>query len=107
MIRRLAASSLACALLSQSPAPATGTVQGVAFTADADGGRSVLPDTKDLAGRPESCRNSVTPEGKFVLGAIAGSYTITAQAPGMTATQNIEVGQDSFCDWNSKMGSRP
>lgn len=46
MIRRLAASGLACALLSQSSGPATGTVQGVAFTADADGGRSVLPDTR-------------------------------------------------------------
>jgi hypothetical protein len=46
MIRRLATIGVAWGLLtsfalSQSAGPVTGTVQGVVFTPDADGGRSV------------------------------------------------------------------
>ncbi len=46
MIRRVATIGFASGLLAsfalgQSPGPVTGTVQGVVFTADADGGRSV------------------------------------------------------------------
>jgi hypothetical protein len=51
MIRRLAKIAFAIGLLTigalgQSTGPATGTVQGLAFTADADGGRSVVPAAK-------------------------------------------------------------
>ena len=53
MIRRLATIGFAWVLLptfvlGQSPGPASGTVQGVVFTADADGGRSVVPAAKIL-----------------------------------------------------------
>jgi hypothetical protein len=51
MIRRLAKIAFAIGLLTigalgQGTGPATGTVQGVVFTADADGGRSVVPAAK-------------------------------------------------------------
>jgi outer membrane receptor protein involved in Fe transport len=97
MIRKLAAIGFACGLLAgiavgQNPASATGTVRGVLFTADADGGRSVLPDTKISLDGPSHLETQSTPEGKFVFSAIpVGSYTIIAQAAGMNATQNIEV----------------
>ena len=96
MIRRLAASGLACALLAsfalgQSPGPATGTVQGMAFTADAEGGRSVLPDTRISPDGPSHIETRSPRKVSFVLRGIASSYTITAQAPGMTATQNVKV----------------
>lgn len=51
MIRRLAQIAFAIGLLpisafGQSTGQATGTVQGMVFTADADGGRSVVPAVK-------------------------------------------------------------
>jgi hypothetical protein len=97
MIRRLATIAsawvvLANFALAQSPRPATGTVQGLVFTADADGGRSVLPGTRISLDGASHIETQSTPEGKFVLSAIpAGSYTITAQASGMAATQPIAV----------------
>jgi len=97
MIRRLATIGFAWGLLAsfalgQSPGPATGTVQGVVFAADADGGRLVLPDTRISLDGSSHIETQSTPDGKFVLSAIpAGSYTITAQASGMAATRRIEV----------------
>ena len=97
MIRRLATIAsawvvLANFALAQSRRPATGTVQGLVFTADADGGRSVLPGTRISLDGASHIETQSTPEGKFVLSAIpAGSYTITAQASGMAATQPIAV----------------
>jgi hypothetical protein len=51
MIRRLAQIAFAVALLTtgalgQGTSPTTGTVQALVFTADADGGRSVVPAAK-------------------------------------------------------------
>ena len=62
MIRRRGGIGLACSLLaglvfSRGPGPATGTVQDMVFTADADGGRSVLP-TQGTRWTLESYRNS-------------------------------------------------
>lgn len=97
MIRRLAQIAFAIGLLpisafGQSTGQATGTVQGMVFTADADGGRSVVPAVKISLDGSSHIETQSTPEGKFVLSAIpAGSYTITAQASGMGATQHIEV----------------
>lgn len=97
MIRRLATIGFTWGLLAsvapgQSPGPATGTVQGEVFTTDADGGRSVLPDTRISLDGPSHIETQSTPQGKFALSAIpVGSYAITAQANGMAATQHIEV----------------
>jgi len=97
MIRRLAKLGFAFGLLvhfalGQTPGSATGTIQGVVFTADAGGERSVLPAAKislDGATHVETQSNN---EGKFVFSTIpAGSYTITAQAPGMAARHGVLV----------------
>jgi hypothetical protein len=45
-IRLLAMELLTVGALGQGTGPATGTVQGLVFTADADGGRSVVPAAK-------------------------------------------------------------
>jgi len=86
-----------CAL-GQSKPEASGSIQGAVFMSEQDHARSVVPGTKlslDGALHLEAESDS---EGKFVFSAVpAGSYTITAQAPGLTATQNIEIraGSDS------------
>jgi hypothetical protein len=69
-----------------------GAVQGVVFTTERDHARSVVPDTKlSLDGTSHLEAESDT-EGKFVFSTVpSGSYTITGQASGLTATQNIEV----------------
>jgi hypothetical protein len=109
MIRRLATIGFAWVLLptfvlGQSPGPATGTVQGVVFTADADGGRSVVPAAKISLDGSSHIEAQSTPEGKFVLRAIpAGSYTITAQASGMAATVRIEVTAETVSEVELQM----
>jgi len=109
MIRRLATIGFAWVLLptfvlGQSPGPASGTVQGVVFTADADGGRSVVPAAKILLDGSSHIEAQSTPEGKFVLRAIpAGSYTITAQASGMAATVRIEVTAETVSEVELQM----
>jgi Carboxypeptidase regulatory-like domain len=96
-MQRVATSALAfglltaCALGQSTPEP-SGSIQGAVFTTEQDHARSVVPGTKlslDGALHLEAESDS---EGTFVFSAVpAGSYTITAQAPGLTATQNIEV----------------
>ena len=101
MIRPLTKLGFALGLLAhfalgQTPGSATGTIQGVVFTANAAGERSVLPAAKislDGATHVETQSNN---EGKFVFSTIpAGSYTITAQAPGMAARESVLVTRGS------------
>lgn len=71
MIRRLATTGFACGLLAsvaagESPLPASGTVQGVVCTADADGGRSILPDTIISRDGPSHIETQSTPDSKFI-----------------------------------------
>ena len=97
MIRTPAKIGIALGLLAsfafgQSSAPATGRIQGVLFTVDTDGARSVLPAAKISLDGPTHIETQSNHEGKFVLSAIpAGSYAITAQAPGIAATASIHV----------------
>jgi len=96
MMQKVASIALAlglltgCALGQSKPEPSS--VQGVVFTSEQDHARSVVPGTKlwlDGALHLEAESDS---DGTFVFSSVpAGSYTITAQAPGLTATQNIEV----------------
>lgn len=96
MMQRVANITLAFLLtecvLGQSASQPGGSVQGVVFTVEQDHGRSVVPGTKlSLAGASHLEAESDT-EGKFVFNPIpAGSYTITTLAPGLTATQNVDV----------------
>jgi outer membrane receptor protein involved in Fe transport len=97
MMQRLSIIALAFSLLtglarSQNAPQAGGSIQGMVFTTEQDHTRSIVPGTKlslDGASRLEAQSNS---DGTFVFSNIPpGSYTISAQAPGLTATQNIAV----------------
>jgi Carboxypeptidase regulatory-like domain len=97
MIRRLAQLAFAIGLLvvaalGQSTGPATGTVRGVVFTADADGGRSVVPAAKISLDGPVHLQVQSDNEGKFACNAVPpGSYRVSAEATGLGATQNVTV----------------
>jgi len=97
MMQRLLAIALAFALLtelalSQSATQTGGSIEGVVFTLEQDHVRSIVPGVKlslDGASHFEAQSDS---EGKFTFGTVpAGPYTINAQAPGMVATQNVDV----------------
>jgi hypothetical protein len=70
----------------------SGAVQGQVFITDADGGRSVVAATKITLDGPTHLEALSDNEGKFAISAVpAGSYTIAAKTPGMTATQGVVV----------------
>src|SRR5262249_51459341 len=70
----------------------TGSVQGVVFTTEQDNSRLVVPGTKVSLDGPTHLESESNGEGTFIFGAVpVGSYKVTAQAPGLTATQNVEV----------------
>jgi TonB dependent receptor/Carboxypeptidase regulatory-like domain len=81
----------ACAFAQGAGQP-TGAVQGLVFITDADGGRSVLPATKITLDGSAPIEVQSDNEGKFAFSTVpAGSYTLTAIAPGMGATQRVVV----------------
>src|SRR5580658_10095652 len=70
----------------------TGAVQGLVFTTDADGGRSVVPGAKVSLNGPTPSESSADSEGKFLFSALQpGSYILKSEASGMTATQVVVV----------------
>ena len=70
----------------------TGRVRGVVFTADANGFHSVVPGAKVFLIGPATRAAETDATGKYVLNALPpGSYNLTAQAPGMIATQTVFV----------------
>jgi hypothetical protein len=81
----------ACALGQSTPQP-SGSIQGVVFTTEQDQARLVVPGTKlSLDGDVHLDAESDS-QGTFLFSTVpAGSYTITAQAPGLTATQYVDV----------------
>jgi hypothetical protein len=97
MMQKVASFALALGLIgacafAQSTGQPTGAVQGLVFIRDADGGRSVVPATKVSMDGPAHIEAQTDNEGTFVFNTVpAGSYTITANAPGMTATQGVVV----------------
>ena len=79
-------------VLGQGKTEPSGSIQGVVFTREQDHARSVVPATKLLLDGPTHLETQSDPEGKFAFDAVpSGSYTITADAPGLTAIQSIEV----------------
>ena len=70
----------------------TGRVRGVVFTADANGFHSVVPGAKVFLIGPATRAAEADATGKYVFNALPpGSYNLTAQAPGMNATQTVFV----------------
>lgn len=110
--RRLACIALAIGLLSfcafaQSAGQATGSVQGVVFTIGANGMHAVVPAAKVSLDGSTHLEVEGNGEGKFAFNTVPpGSYTITAQAPGMTATRSIAVTTGSVSEIELEMKIR-
>src|SRR5437660_5729299 len=96
-MRRLTIVALVLGLIgvrafAQGAGQPTGAVQGQVFIKDADGGRSVVPATKITLDGPTQLEAESDNEGNFALSTVpAGSYTITANTPGMAAMQGVVV----------------
>jgi hypothetical protein len=96
-MRRLTIVALVLGLIgvrafAQGTSQPTGAVQGQVFIKDADGGRSVVPATKIKLDGPTQLEAESDNEGNFALSTVpAGSYTITANTPGMAAMQGVVV----------------
>ena len=83
---------LAASVVAADTKGETGTVQGMVFTADAAGGRSVVPGAKVSLTGPAVRETEADATGKYVFTALPpGSYKLKAQAPGMIATQTVVV----------------
>ena len=92
----IAVGLLAASVSAQSTGPATGTVDGVVFTVDANGGHAVIPSAKISLDGPTHIEADSDGTGKFAFNAVSpGSYTINAEAPGLTANRTIEVTANS------------
>ena len=73
-------------LSAQSPRSTAGTVRGVVFALDASAARAVVPAARLSLDGPMHADAESDSEGKFEFKDVPpGSYTITAQAPGMTS----------------------
>jgi outer membrane receptor protein involved in Fe transport len=78
--------------LGQSKPQPSGSIQGVVFTTEQDNARSVVPGTRVSLDGASHFEAESDGEGKFMFPTVpAGSYTVTAQGAGLTATQNVEV----------------
>ena len=70
----------------------TGTVQGVVFTSDTDGGRSIVPGAKVFLNGPATWETEADGAGEYAFDALPpGSYKLKAQAPRMIAMETVEV----------------
>src|SRR5262252_11176749 len=97
MMQRASLGALTFAILTglalgqTAPQPG-GSIQGVVFTTEQDHARSVVPGTKLSLDGPLHLQAESNSEGAFLFAdEPSGSYTITAQAPGLTANQSVEV----------------
>lgn len=101
MTRRIAITGLFLGLLgagvlAQTKEPTVGTIQGVVFTIDTDGGRSVVPGTKISIDGSTQFEGESDAQGQFAFTSVPpGNYTLTAKAPGLSATQTVAVNAGS------------
>jgi Carboxypeptidase regulatory-like domain len=104
----MAIAPLASCAFGQSTQQATGTIQGVVFAEDSNGARSVIPAAQIALDGPKRMKTESEGEGLFAFAAVPpGSYTITAHATGMAATQRIVVvaGATSEVNLEMKLGT--
>jgi outer membrane receptor for ferrienterochelin and colicin len=78
--------------LSQNSEKTSGAIQGVVFTIDPDGARSVVPGTQISLDGSAHLEVESDGEGQFVFTSVAaGDYTLRAEAPSLAATQTVAV----------------
>ena len=88
----LAAAFFAACAFAQNSEGTDGAVHGLVFTVDANATRAIVPAAKVSLDGPAHVEAETDSDGKFALDAVpSGSYTVTAQAPGMTTQQEITV----------------
>jgi len=70
----------------------TGRVQGVVFTLDADGGRSIVPAAKVTLSGASAVETTTDTNGAYLFTALSpGSYTLKAEVTGLIATGTVVV----------------
>jgi len=78
--------------LSQNSEKTSGAIQGVVFTIDPDGARSVVPGTQISLDGSAHLEVESDGEGQFAFTSVAaGDYTLRAEAPSLAATQTVAV----------------
>jgi outer membrane receptor protein involved in Fe transport len=83
---------LAVCVSAQSTADGNGSVDGVVFTVDANGGHAVIPTARISLDGPTHIEAESDGLGKFAFNAVPpGAYTINAQAPALAASRTIEI----------------
>jgi hypothetical protein len=88
----LALALLVGGALGQSTPEPAGSIRGVVFTTEQDQSRLVVPGTKVSLEGAVHLEAESDSQGTFAFSTVpAGSYTVAAQAPGLTATQNVDV----------------
>ena len=76
--------------LAQTKEPTAGAIQGLVFTIDPDGGRSVVPGTKILLDGSSHFEEESDAQGQFAFASVPpGNYALTANAPGLSATGTV------------------
>ena len=94
---------IGCALGQSAPAP-TGSIRGVVFTTEQDQAHLVVPGTKISLDGPLHLESASDSQGIFAFSSVpVGSYTISAEAPGLTATQNVDVRAASVSELELEM----
>ena len=83
---------LATGVLAQTKEPTVGAIQGLVFTIDPDGTRSVVPGTKISLDGSSHFEAESDAQGQFAFGSVPpGNYTVTANAPGLVASATVAV----------------
>jgi len=78
--------------LSQNSEKTSGAIQGVVFTIDPDGARSVVPGTQISLDGSAHLEVESDGEGQFAFTSVAaGDYTLRAEAHSLAATQTVAV----------------
>lgn len=90
----------------QSMRQTTGTIQGVVFTLDSKGERTVIPGAQISVADSRHMETKSEGDGLFAFGAVpAGNYKITATAPGMATAQSIVVVATSEVNLEMKLAT--
>jgi len=109
MVQKIVGVALAFGLLTicaraQSAEQQAGTVQGLVFTRAQEGGRLVVPGAKISLDGPSHLEVESNNEGKFTFNVVPfGSYTVTAHAPGLSATQTTVVSAGAVSELGLEM----
>jgi outer membrane receptor protein involved in Fe transport len=83
-------------VLAQTKELTAGGIQGLVSTIDPDGSRSVVPGTKISLDGSSHFEGESDAQGQFAFASVPpGNYTLTANAPGLSATQTVIVNAGS------------